>query len=744
MRRLTTCLTGLVLVGAAWAQNWQPEPGDLDPTQNLALGKTVLFAPAPSYGLTAKGDTDGVDLTDGKLSDHPRGHLWFQSQCVGWGYDGRCNLALDLGAVQPIREIAIRIQGGSPQEGITHPTWLEAVVSDDGMTWRRVGEYSVFREGDDVRFGIPPYEGTAWVHRFRFSDLRTRGRWVGLRMYTTSLTVSDELYVMRGDHDPDAVDLSPLPVVDFSVTGPAMHFHKPYLLFTTNINTPNPIGLTMPKDAAAEQVTVELDMPAGTRLVAGEIGGTDIVSAAITGESIEGGAFTRYVIPAQAKGSTKTWGRLFIGGEWRDGQEGVMRYRMTRADGTAGPLVAIPLRAVQAPETPRPQQLCVGLSWYGLDAMMSWPESIQAFKHLGLNTVSGFVHWMREDRQWEFWEQCRAAGFKLLNIDSTFHRIKPEAETFCQFADGTHGSRLCPSYRGPYYEAEIRRVAEQCARARPDYLFADIELWSWRGPVDAEKCTRCQADMAASGIADREQWQRAKGLEMWGDVVRAVRAAVAQVGGPEVEFGVYDWRAGQVYQFTWDFDRMYPELLQSSQVSTYTPYFPYHLELIGNAVRADRAHLPAADVLPWLTPGDSGSCPGEAFFWAIMECFANGARGINYWSGRVWDTEQLLAYSRAIRLAGKVEELIVNGQLIEGAQVQGPGRVSGVVYGDQILVLVADYHRVGPGSVTVTLPVAQAAIATDLETGAEIGPVRPGEPLTVPLAGARARVLLVQ
>ena len=87
---------------------------DTNPQMNLALGRLVRYAPLPAYELTAKNNTDSTDLTDGVLSDQPRGHLWFDSKCVGWSYANRCNLALDLGRIHPIDEVAIRIQGGSP------------------------------------------------------------------------------------------------------------------------------------------------------------------------------------------------------------------------------------------------------------------------------------------------------------------------------------------------------------------------------------------------------------------------------------------------------------------------------------------------------------------------------------------------------------------------------------------------------------------------------------------------------
>lgn len=751
MRRALICLAVLT-VTCVFAQEegplWQPEPADLDPAQNLALGKPVSYAPAPNYGLTRAGDTDAADLTDGALSDHPRGQLWFQDKCVGWSYGGLCNLSLDLEAVAPISEVAIRFQGGAPQPGIVTPVWIDVVVSDDGETWRRVARYSTLADGDTARFGVPRDEGQAWVHRFRFTDLNTRGRYVGLSFYGTGLTVSDEMYVFRGDFDPETCDLAALPVVDFSTTRPQMHFHKPYLCFTTNVTTPNPVGLVAPEGAESQAVTIALELPAGTKLVGGGGFGRaeeDAPLAQLAPETTEDG-YTRYEFAGNMGAATKTFGRLFIGGDWADGQEGELRYRVTYADGTQSPSATVPLYALELPPTPQPERLMVGLSWYGLESLASWPNAIENYRALGLNTVNTFVHWMdRPDTRpelWAFWDACRDAGFKLQNIDSTFHRIPDVPEAHCQFADGTVGTRLCPSYRGQYYQAELQRVAEQCALARPHALFADIELWSWRGPVDAQNCTRCQADKAASGIESWEEWQLAKGYEMWSDAVKAVRQAVAAVGGPEMEFGVYDWRAGQSYQFTWPFDRLYPEYLQSSQPSTYTPLYPYHLALIGDEARADRRLLPRPDVMPWITPGDAGTFSGESFRYALLECFANGSRGMQFWSGRIWDAELLAAYARVIRSLQPVENLLMEADLIEGAEVQGAGRISGVTSGEEMVILVADYLDEAGGAVTVRLPVNAAMTATDLDTGETLRVAADGT-LTVPLAGVKARLLHV-
>jgi hypothetical protein len=231
---------------------------------------------------------------------------------------------------------------------------------------------------------------------------------------------------------------------------------------------------------------------------------------------------------------------------------------------------------------------------------------------------------------------------------------------------------------------------------------------------------------------------------MWTDVVKSVRKAVKQADGREIEFGVYDWRAGKAYQFTWPFDRLYPEYLQSSQVSTYTPLYPYHISLVGDECREDRANLPRADVIPWITPGNAGTFSGKRFRYALLECFANGARGVNFWSNRVWDAELMAAYARVIRNIGPVEDLIISGKLLEDAQIESPGRISGVVSGNEMLALAADYLGTGPTELDIRLPVKSTCVVTDLDTREKLGDISNGKLLTISFGSERARLLHVK
>ncbi len=718
---------------------------DLDPARNVALGKPVTYLPTPDYSLTAKGDTDPADLTNGELTKREDQHMWFEASAVGWGYAGRVNLAVDLGEVQPIDEVAIRFLGGSPQAGICMPGWVEVMVSDAlESPYYKVAEFSKWTPGDRERYGIPRYEGKAWVHRLRFTDLGTRGRCVGIRFYGAGLTCSDELYVLKGGHDPGDVTLDESGLTDFTVTDAAIYFHKPVVHVTRNIVTPVPIGCVAAPKEEETPMGVSLTLPKGVEIIGGGLGEVGLDEADVRTDA----AGTTYTWTVDTKGaSTKTFGRLYVTGAPEEGLKPELSYQLTWGAHQL-PALTYPIEVTEIPEQPIiPKRLMTSLSWWGIGATKAWPRWDEAFARIGFNTVPASSTWLDPEDQetLDFVAEVRDKGYKIQTIDSTWHRMlgkrKNEPEIYCQFDDGTHGSRLCPSYRGPYYDEELQRVATGVKLLKPSYLHCDIELWGWQGPLDAGKCTRCQADKEKTGIAKWEDWKLEKGKEMWLDLHRAVQAAVEEAGGPPCEMGVYDFRPGRAYQFFWPFDDLYPDTMQSSQASTYTPLEPFHIELVGNEVREDREKLPRSDQLPWITPGDAGTFSGEAFYYALLECFCNGSRGVNFWSGRVWDADLLAGYARAIRAVAPVEDILVDGDLFP-PEVRGGGRTSGMKRGDDIVLLVADYHGDTDGVVTVKLKLDKPMRALDLDSKEEVGQLEGGETdFAVELGDERARIL---
>jgi hypothetical protein len=284
------------------------------------------------------------------------------------------------------------------------------------------------------------------------------------------------------------------------------------------------------------------------------------------------------------------------------------------------------------------------------------------------------------------------------------------------------------------------------AKIKPDFSSEDIEIWGWAGPTDNVNCMRCQADFQKSGMGSWAAWQQSKGKQMFGGEVTAAQKAVKAAGGKPFKTGLYDVRPGEVYQQVFNFDQMYPAILNSSQVSTYTSLQPADLEFIGDEARKDRAQLPRSDVVPWLSPGDAGVFPGESFQWATLECYANGSRGIWFWSSRMWDSEDLIAYSKVIRAIAPVEQVIVNGQLIgSDAQIQGPGRVSGMKLGARMMLLAADYFDKSGGTLKLRLNLPAPSTLRDLFTGQTLGQELPSgdQIVSIPLNGQRARLLEV-
>lgn len=731
-----------VLAGVCTAQDAR----DLDPAQNIALGKQVSYCPTPNYGLTAKGDTDPDDLTDGQLTKREDQHLWFESGAVGYSYGGRVNLSVDLGEVQPIEEVAIRLLGGSPQAGVTMPGWVEVMVSDGPeQPYYRVAEFSKWREGDRDRFAIPRCEGKAWVHRLRFTGLKASGRCVGIRMYTAGLTCADEMYVFRGDHDVTQAGRDASTLSDFTVTGGELYFHKPVMHVTSNIATPVPIGCIRGPSEKARPMTVTLNMPEGVEVLSGSLGGVAVADA---GVSPGANGTVDYVWKFSSKsGATKVLGRLYVKGAPKQGAKAQVGYTVQWGDYQSPPMVW-PIEVIEIPRQPKmPQRLMTSLSWGANGMAQVWPDWRQAYRCIGFNTLAVASQWLKPDDQqaMQVVEEARQAGLRIQMIDSTWHsmlsRHKREPELYAQFADGSHGTKLCPSYRGKYYEEEMQRMATAARLLRPSYVHCDIELWGWRGPVDAQKCTRCMADKQASGIESWEDWQLAKGKQMWMDLYEAVQGALKQVGAPPCGMAVYDFRPGKNYQFFWPFDQLYPEYMQTSQVSTYTPLDPYHIELIGDEARADREKLEGSDQIPWLTPGDAGTFSGEDFYYALLECFCNGSRGVNFWSNRVWDADCLAGYARAVRAVTPVEDVIVDGDLFI-PEVQGEGRVSGMQSGDETVLLAADYHGDTDGKLRVKLDLDDRLRVRDLDSGDELAPIGPGQvTLEVALSGPKARIL---
>lgn len=740
---------------------------------NLAEGAEVRFLPNPTGGSENKVSRISRAMTDGKYSQAENVLVWRDPEVAVWKYRGRINMEVDLGQDCEIDEVAIRLLGGSYEwggQGKGFPTEVEVFVSRDGEQYFRVGGYSRWAPGDQEKFGVPADEGVSWMHNLKFEDLQAHGRYVGVRIYGTGLSATDEIQVFgrslqEGEERLETADQEK---GDFSVTRAQVYFHRPSLQIATNVPLPVPVGIVTPNPVIQDNLVVELEFPEGVELAGGNLGKHNLATAVV--EDVEGVRKYRFEMSEEVRdgfwNNRKHFGRMYVRAtNWEPGQQGELVYRFSDGTSWQSPDYKIPLLAVELEEAPRLKNIMTSLGWWYVHESMAWPDVLDSFRKVGLNTftftVASSTTVDPKDPGMVLLEQARDEGFYISLVDSTIQRLKQKhqdkSEIYCHFEDGEVGNAYCPSYRGPYWEEELERFGEVVGRIRPDFMSQDIEIWRAADQVDFDfshlkedrrRCVRCGEDFANSGLRNSEIWRRSKGLEMWTAMIEVARKASRENGGPEFLNGGYNFRPGQTYQRVWNFNMLYKAgLLDHSQVSTYTTLYPRHIAWIGDRIRGDREKLPDGHVMPWLTPGDAGAYPGEYFLWMVLEAWTNGSRGIWFWSNRLWDSDLLIAHNRAVHAIAPVEQVIVEGDLVgKHAQVVGEGRVSGMRHDGEMVLLIADYEEQSSGEVEVRVEFAADSEVTDLLSGEKLIARLPAgvHQIQVDLQGNMARLLYIK
>ncbi|MBN8217240.1 MAG: carbohydrate binding domain-containing protein [Spirochaetes bacterium] len=171
-----------------------PARGPL-PGVNLAKGKKYTMSRAPNYKLCTDPDDD-KQLTDGLFTE---GYYWTQKSTVGWVNAGRVEIIIDLGAVEPIRELAIGIAGGAKGAGVNFPDAI-FFVSEDGKSFYHAGRRMA---------ALLPDRGEWYATRHHLNDLRLKGRYVAVSLVANgSFMFTDEIEVIKGDFDAAAVKLA--------------------------------------------------------------------------------------------------------------------------------------------------------------------------------------------------------------------------------------------------------------------------------------------------------------------------------------------------------------------------------------------------------------------------------------------------------------------------------------------------------------------------------------------------------
>lgn len=164
------------------------------PADNLALGRPYTLSVTPAYRFCTTG-TELAKLTDGKYADG--GTLWTDPATAGWERTSPVFVQIDLGAVQSIGGASISTAAGA--WGVRWPTAMDVLVSDDGNTYRYLGDLI---DHDALRRGRPaPLDTSYTKHRFWTDTLQARGRYVCFVLSPVAHLFTDEVEVYRGAAD---------------------------------------------------------------------------------------------------------------------------------------------------------------------------------------------------------------------------------------------------------------------------------------------------------------------------------------------------------------------------------------------------------------------------------------------------------------------------------------------------------------------------------------------------------------
>jgi hypothetical protein len=164
---------------------------------NIALGRSVTLSKPSTEPYTK--DKSASQLTDGKYSgadydeENQAATLWVQKGALTWRVGKEpIIVTIDLGEVKPISGVSFSTAAGTA--GVQFPAFIGILVSDDGNSWRYVGNLIQLSRKN----GIPELDHYL---KFRYvtHDLKTTGRFIALGIRQRPYTVMDEIEVYAGD-----------------------------------------------------------------------------------------------------------------------------------------------------------------------------------------------------------------------------------------------------------------------------------------------------------------------------------------------------------------------------------------------------------------------------------------------------------------------------------------------------------------------------------------------------------------
>lgn len=135
-------------------------------------------------------DTDGVELTDGELTERGFG----DGRTVGW-YDQQPSVTLDLGTLTEVSAVRVHSEGGG-YAAVRHPSAIEVWASEDGKHWRLLPGGQPEKE---VTFSEEAGEAINELAWLRVDLAPAWARYVRLRFASRAWLMLSEVEIISGE-----------------------------------------------------------------------------------------------------------------------------------------------------------------------------------------------------------------------------------------------------------------------------------------------------------------------------------------------------------------------------------------------------------------------------------------------------------------------------------------------------------------------------------------------------------------
>ena len=695
---------------------------------NLLAGRDLRYSPQPTQYLNID-DDDPRQLTDGKFSERIEETIWFDRTCVGWQGPPQATIFADLGALQPIDSVVIRLLGGAAQNALEFPDEIRVLLSEDGVEYYLAS--SRHKRGlDDLSadaYSLPE-EKIAWVHNFRL-PVKQKARHVAVQiLHKKQYIVSDELAVVRGADNLPAFQPQPDTRVALVTDGVA------FMPVWGNVQ---PICQNLPLRSRLEKqdarsgdkfdkpCKILLDLPETLKFATAGITPTEVKH--------DGRTFRRYPINWAGEGTDFLLQSLLPAGE--------TDVLYTSGDSGNGPENErrITWKSLFIPPARVPKRLHVSLSWAeSVQLYKTWPDYLQAQRHLGFNAVGTMpCYWQKKDvpEYQATLKEIRRQGFQVVQIESPAGAIevdRKQQETLSIYANNKFED-ICPAYRGQFYQKEHASFAQSAVWIQPDLIFYDIEAY-WRGAVNASTCQRCRERFQSGKYKDWDAYLAAMGREIHLDMKTAIEKSLADAGvNRPIVYGSY--RTEPITPLNdglFAFDNTYPDLLQMAMPSLYVAGNPL---AVAESISANRARMKSNDIIPWLSTGCYGEYDPVRTRDMILEAFANGARGVTYYWYAHFDAGHFKSHAEAINIVAPIEDILMDGTPLTNLKCShNKLKVCGTGLNGEQAVLISNYQGVARGTnVTVQSSAASGTPVWDLHTNKQVGTTKPDGSFTVTL-----------